>query len=137
MPASVGGLMVFDAAAVRAALSPDVARRAVREAMIALAEGRVRQQLRSFIGLGEGRTFAIMPAALGERAAFGAKLVSVFADGQGRKSHEGVVVLFDGETGAPVCLATWAVSDIWSWCAWPTRIRSARFTSAAWKPRSR
>jgi ornithine cyclodeaminase/alanine dehydrogenase-like protein (mu-crystallin family) len=97
--------MVFNAAAVRAALSPDVAREVVREAMVALSDGRVRQQLRSFIGLGEGRTFAIMPAALGERAAFGAKLVSVFADGQGRKSHEGVVVLFDGETGAPVCLA--------------------------------
>jgi ornithine cyclodeaminase/alanine dehydrogenase-like protein (mu-crystallin family) len=105
MPASVGGLIVFDAAAVRAALSPDVARQVVREAMIALSNGRVRQTLRSFIGLGEGRTFAIMPAALGERAAFGAKLVSVFADGRGRKSHEGVVVLFDGETGAPVCVA--------------------------------
>lgn len=105
MPASAGGLRVFDAAAVRAALSPDVAREAVREAMIALSDGRVRQQLRSFIGLGEGRTFAIMPAALGERAAFGAKLVSVFADGEGRKAHEGVVVLFDGETGAPVCVA--------------------------------
>jgi ornithine cyclodeaminase/alanine dehydrogenase-like protein (mu-crystallin family) len=104
MPASVGGLMVFDAAAVRAALSPEVARGIVREAMIALSDGRVRQELRSFIGLGEGRTFAIMPAALGERAAFGAKLVSVFADGQGHKSHEGVVILFDGESGAPVCM---------------------------------
>jgi ornithine cyclodeaminase/alanine dehydrogenase-like protein (mu-crystallin family) len=105
MPASGDGLRVFDALAVRQALSPDVTRQVVREAMIALSDGRVRQQLRSFIGLGEGRTFAIMPAALGERAAFGAKLVSVFADGQGRKSHEGVVVLFDGETGAPVCVA--------------------------------
>jgi ornithine cyclodeaminase/alanine dehydrogenase-like protein (mu-crystallin family) len=105
MPASVGGLTVFDAAAVRRELDTDAAREAVREAMIALSDGRARQQLRSFIGLGEGRTFAIMPAALGERAAFGAKLVSVFADGKGRKSHEGVVVLFDGEGGAPVCIA--------------------------------
>jgi ornithine cyclodeaminase/alanine dehydrogenase-like protein (mu-crystallin family) len=105
MPASVGGLMVFDAAAVRRALSPDAARQIVCEAMIALSDGRVRQQLRNFIGLGEGRTFAIMPASLGERAAFGAKLVSVFVDGTGHKSHEGVVALFDGETGAPVCIA--------------------------------
>lgn len=105
MPGALGGLKVFDAAAVRAGLDADATRGAVREAMIALSDGRVRQNLRSFIGLGEGRTFAIMPAALGERAAFGAKLVSVFHDGAGRKTHEGLVVLFDGETGVPVCVA--------------------------------
>ena len=100
-----GGLAVFDAAEVRRRLDPDAARKAVRAAMIALSDGRARQLLRSFIGLGEGRTFAIMPAALGERAVFGAKLVSVFHQGGGRKSHEGVVVLFDGEDGRPVCIA--------------------------------
>jgi ornithine cyclodeaminase/alanine dehydrogenase-like protein (mu-crystallin family) len=105
MPTAVGRLIVFDAADVRRLLDSDATRGAVREAMIALSDGRVRQNLRSFIGLGEGRTFAIMPAALGERAAFGAKLVSVFHDGAGRKAHEGLVVLFDGETGAPVCVA--------------------------------
>jgi ornithine cyclodeaminase/alanine dehydrogenase-like protein (mu-crystallin family) len=105
MPSAVGGLIVFDAAAVRAGLEPGATRAVVREAMIALSDGRVRQNLRSFIGLGEGRTFAIMPAALGERSAFGAKLVSVFHDGAGRKAHEGLVVLFDGESGAPVCVA--------------------------------
>lgn len=105
MSTRMGGLIVLDAADVREGLSLDVARDAVRAAMIALSNGRARQQLRSFISLGEGRTFAIMPAALGERAVFGAKLVSVFADGKGRKSHEGVVVLFDGESGAPVCVA--------------------------------
>lgn len=73
--------------------------------MIALSDGRVRQHLRSFIGLGEGRTFAIMPAALSAEGVFGAKLVSVFHDGMGRKAHEGLVVLFDGASGAPVCLA--------------------------------
>ena len=105
MPVAVGRLMVFDAAEVRRRLDPDATRAAVREAMIALSDGRVRQNLRSFIGLGEGRTFAMMPAALGERAAFGAKLVSVFHDGAGRKAHEGVVVLFDGADGAPICIA--------------------------------
>jgi ornithine cyclodeaminase/alanine dehydrogenase-like protein (mu-crystallin family) len=105
MPTVVGQLTVFDAADVRAGLGVDVAREAVRDAMIALSDGRIRQNLRSFIGLGDGRTFAIMPAALGERAAFGAKLVSVFGGSAGRKAHEGLVVLFDGETGAPVCVA--------------------------------
>ena len=43
---------------MRRLLDSDATRGAVREAMIALSDGRVRQQLRSFIGLGEGRTFA-------------------------------------------------------------------------------
>ncbi|MEA1648370.1 ornithine cyclodeaminase family protein [Nitrospirillum sp. BR 11164] len=102
------GLAVFDAAAVRAALGYGAAIPAVRQAMVDLSTGRVRQQLRSFISLGAGRTFAIMPAAFvgADRPGyFGAKLVSVYNDGQGRKAHEGLVVLFDGASGRPVCLA--------------------------------
>ncbi|MDQ1155513.1 ornithine cyclodeaminase family protein [Brevundimonas sp. SORGH_AS_0993] len=98
-------LTVHDAAAVRAGLDIATLRPAIAEAMIALSQGRVRQNLRSFIGLGEGRTFALMPAAFDGQGLFGAKLVSVFADGAGRKAHEGVVVLFDGQTGVPVCIA--------------------------------
>lgn len=102
---TMAGLRIWDAQAVRSALTYEAAIPVVREAMAALSSGEVRQLLRSFIGLGEGRTFAIMPAALDRPAVFGAKLVSVFADGHGRKSHEGLVVLFEGEEGAPVCLA--------------------------------
>ena len=98
-------LVTFDAAAVRAQLTYEAAIPVVREAMIALSDGRVRQLLRSFIPLGEGRTFAIMPAALSDRGVFGAKLVSVFRHDDGSKAHEGLVVLFDPETGAPLCLA--------------------------------
>lgn len=101
----LNGLVTFDAAAVRAQLTYDAAIPVVRDAMVALSDGRVRQLLRSFIPLGEGRTFAIMPAALSEQGAFGAKLVSVFRHADGSKAHEGVVVLFDPQTGAPVCLA--------------------------------
>lgn len=97
--------IVIDAAGVRESLTYAAAIPVVREAMIALSNGQVRQQLRSFIGLVEGRTFAIMPAALSAGGVFGAKLVSVFHDGTGRKAHEGLVVIFDGESGAPVCLA--------------------------------
>jgi ornithine cyclodeaminase/alanine dehydrogenase-like protein (mu-crystallin family) len=99
------GLVVLDAAAVRERLTVGAAIPVVREAMIALSTDRVRQLLRSFIAVGESKTFAIMPAALLNTEVFGAKLVSVFADGQGRKAHEGVVVLFDGVGGAPVCVA--------------------------------
>jgi ornithine cyclodeaminase/alanine dehydrogenase-like protein (mu-crystallin family) len=98
-------LIVLDAAAVRRLLTVSAAITPVREAMIALSSDRVRQLLRSFIALDVGKTFAIMPAALLDAQVFGAKLVSVFNDGQGRKAHEGVVVLFDGVGGAPVCVA--------------------------------
>jgi ornithine cyclodeaminase/alanine dehydrogenase-like protein (mu-crystallin family) len=94
----------FDAPTIRKTLTVDAAIASVREAMIALSDDRARQLLRSFIGL-DDRTFAIMPAALSGRGYFGAKLVSVFFADDGRRAHEGLVVLFDGETGKPVCTA--------------------------------
>lgn len=79
----------------------------VRQAMIAFSRGETRQHLRSILPLSEGRVLGIMPGALGEHSMFGAKLISVFAGNfaKGIQSHQGVVVLFDGETGAPVCIA--------------------------------
>ncbi|MDP3489561.1 MAG: ornithine cyclodeaminase family protein [Phenylobacterium sp.] len=92
---------------VRARLTYEVAIPIVRQAMIALSRGETRQLLRSIIPLAEGRMFGVMPGALGTRACFGAKLVSVFPENfaLGRQSHQGVVVLFDGESGAPICVA--------------------------------
>jgi len=79
----------------------------VRDAMIAFSHGETRQLLRSIIPLADGRMFGIMPGAMGERAVFGAKLISVFPENfpKGIQSHQGLVVLFDPETGAPVCAA--------------------------------
>jgi ornithine cyclodeaminase/alanine dehydrogenase-like protein (mu-crystallin family) len=78
----------------------------VREAMIAFSAGHTRQHLRSIIPLADGRAFGIMPGAMGERAPFGAKLISVYPENfaKGRQSHQGLVVLFDPEDGAPVCV---------------------------------
>ena len=92
---------------VRARLTYEVCIPIVRQAMIALSRGETRQLLRSIIPLDQGRMFGVMPGALGERACFGAKLVSVFPENfaLGRQSHQGVVVLFDGESGAPICVA--------------------------------
>lgn len=100
-------MRVIDGEAVRARLTYDVCIPLVRRAMIALSRGETRQLLRSIIPLADGRMFGIMPGAMGERAVFGAKLVSVFPENfaLGRPSHQGVVILFDGETGAPVCVA--------------------------------
>ncbi len=75
--------------------------------MIAFSRGETKQLLRSVIPLAEGRMFGIMPGAMGERAVFGAKLISVFPDNfaRGIQSHQGLVILFDPENGAPVCAA--------------------------------
>lgn len=77
----------------------------VRDAMIAFSKGKTKQTLRSIIPLSEGRFFGIMPGAMGEHATFGAKLISVFNENfdHGIPSHQGVVVLFDPQSGAPVC----------------------------------
>ncbi|HEY9234820.1 MAG TPA: hypothetical protein VIP08_07270, partial [Phenylobacterium sp.] len=78
----------------------------VREAMIAFSTGETRQLLRSIIPLADGRMFGLMPGALGEHAPFGAKVISVFPENfaKGRQSHQGLVVLFEPENGAPVCV---------------------------------
>ena len=77
----------------------------VRDAMIAFSRGETKQLLRSIIPLSEGRMFGIMPGALGAHAPFGVKVLSVFHGNaeRGVQSHQGLVVLFDPESGAPVC----------------------------------
>ncbi|MGA8439169.1 MAG: ornithine cyclodeaminase family protein [Candidatus Sulfotelmatobacter sp.] len=77
----------------------------VRKAMIAFSRGETKQLLRSMIFLTEGRLFGVMPGALGANAPFGAKLISVFAENfaLGKPSHQGLVILFDPGSGAPVC----------------------------------
>jgi ornithine cyclodeaminase/alanine dehydrogenase-like protein (mu-crystallin family) len=78
----------------------------VREAMIAFSRGRTLQLLRQIIPLAEGRAFGVMPGALGPAAPFGAKLISVYPANfaKGRQSHQGLVLLFDPDSGAPVCV---------------------------------
>ena len=78
----------------------------VRQAMIAFSRGETKQLLRSIITLSDGRFFGVMPGAMGAHAPFGAKLISVFQDNfaKGVQSHQGLVLLFDPESGAPVCV---------------------------------
>ncbi|WP_372783226.1 ornithine cyclodeaminase family protein [Phenylobacterium sp.] len=99
-------MRMIDRDEVRARLTYEVCMPLVRQAMIALSRGETRQLLRAIIPLGGGRLFGVMPGALGERAMFGAKVISVFPENfeKGGSSHQGLVVLFDGEGGAPVCV---------------------------------
>ena len=78
----------------------------VRQAMIAFSAGETKQLLRSIITLSDGRLFGVMPGAMAAHGPFGAKLISVFHGNfdRGVPSHQGLVVLFDPESGAPVCV---------------------------------
>jgi len=78
----------------------------VREAMIALSKGETLQLLRTILTLSEGRMLGVMTGAMGAHAAFGAKLISVFHGNFAHEiqSHQGLVILFDPDTGAPVCV---------------------------------
>ncbi len=87
-------------------LTYDVCVPIVRDAMIAFSRGETRQTLRAIIPLADGRAFGVMPGAMGERAPFGAKILSVYPENfaRGAQSHQGVVLLFDPDSGAPVCI---------------------------------
>ena len=80
---------------------------AMRSAMIALSSGERPQPLRTIWPVGDGEMWGIMPGDLAALSAFGAKLGSVFRDPErpGCTRHQGVVVVFDGKTGAVSCIA--------------------------------
>jgi ornithine cyclodeaminase len=99
-------MRVIEREEVASRLTCEVCIPIVRQAMIALSNGETRQLPRSVIPLDRGHLFGIMPGALGESAAFGAKLISIYPENfaQGRQSHQGLIVLFEPETGGPVCV---------------------------------
>jgi ornithine cyclodeaminase len=114
----------YDAAQVEELLDYPGCIAAMRDAMIALSSGGKPQPLRTIWPLGGGEMWGIMPGDLMALSAFGAKLVSVFHDPERPTCtrHQGVVVAFDGGTGAVSCIAD----------AEPmTRIRTACATAAA------
>jgi ornithine cyclodeaminase/alanine dehydrogenase-like protein (mu-crystallin family) len=100
-------MRLIDAAEVRANLTYEVCIPVVRQAMIALSAGETRQLLRSIMHFTDGRMFGVMPGAMGDTLAFGAKVLSVFPKNfeVGRPSHQGVVLLFDPVSGELACVA--------------------------------
>jgi len=77
---------------------------AMREAMTAFSAGKTKQLLRSILKLDDGAVMGVMPGALGAAGVFGAKIVSSYPGNfaLGKPSHQGVIVLFDSETGEPM-----------------------------------
>src|SRR6185369_11822485 len=114
----------YDAAQVEELLDYPGCIEAMRRAMIALSSGERPQPLRQIFTVGKDEMFGTMPGELATLSTFGAKLISVFhePDGSGRTRHQGVVVAYDGRTGAVSAIAD----------AEPiTKIRTACATAAA------
>jgi ornithine cyclodeaminase/alanine dehydrogenase-like protein (mu-crystallin family) len=75
----------------------------MRDALVALVEGRVHQPLRTIVRPPEAAgIMGLMPAYVsGTRAAFGLKAICVFPGNaaRGKDSHQGAVLLFGAESG--------------------------------------
>jgi ornithine cyclodeaminase len=88
---------------VRVVLSMDDLIGAMETALDQYSGGGVRQPLRSVVVVGDGHAFyGVMPAFIGQPAALGTKLVSVYHSNaaRGLPSHLATIVLHDPETGA-------------------------------------
>ncbi|MBV9930299.1 MAG: ornithine cyclodeaminase family protein [Alphaproteobacteria bacterium] len=114
-------MLVLSRADVAAHLPYEACIPLMRRAMVALSQGRTKQLLRQIIDLDGGRAFGVMPGTMAET--LGAKLISVYpAAASGAPSHQGVVALFDPDTGAPAAIVD--ASEL-------TAIRTAAASAAA------
>lgn len=79
---------------------------AVRAAMTALSLGETQQLPRGILPLEGERKFGVMTGALGGHGPVGSKLIAIFPENfeRGLSSHQGLVVLFDRDTGAPLAI---------------------------------
>ncbi len=119
-------MLILDDDAVRAALTPEQCELAMVDALIAHAEGRATFPLRSVTNPpGAGAMLGLMPAHLaGDPGSFALKAVCMVQanHARGLDTHQGLVVLFSGETG--VVTAVLNASAL-------TEIRTAAVTAAA------
>jgi alanine dehydrogenase len=96
-------MLVLDAAAVRACLPPAGLREAMRQCLLAFAEGSVHHPMRSVIAPDQLSGMLVLKPALvsGKTPAFGMKAVTLFPDNpkRGLPAVSGFVSLLDPETG--------------------------------------
>lgn len=81
--------------------------RAVADALTVLARGEAVQPLRSVLWLPDrSGALGMMPGYLSDPGVMGVKVVSVFPGNEGTDldSHQGMVVLFDPESGRPLAM---------------------------------
>lgn len=95
----------YDADTVRSVLRMDACIDLMADTQAAISRGEIAPPLRSFVPVAGGRGgMGIMPGD--GSAAFGAKLVSLFAENpaRGLPLIQGCILLFDRETGTPAAL---------------------------------
>ncbi len=116
-------MKVFDASSVAQNLSYPTCIELMKRCLGGLADGRNQQIVRTGMGVPKGG-LAYMPCYLGTEDSFGAKIISVYPGNskEGYPSHQGYVLLFEGEHGQAV-----AIADA---CA-ITEIRTASASAAA------
>lgn len=100
-------LLILNKREVEALLTMPTCIDLMAEALVSLARGQVILPLRPVIRIPDSpNAFAVMPAYSKSLKAIGTKLISVFPGNHGTAldSHQGVVLLFDGETGSPLAM---------------------------------
>ena len=99
-------LLVIDGATAEALVTPEETVALATSALIKTSDGRIAQDIRRTLALPgmAGTCLSVMVAAEGPQA--GAKVQSVYPDNfrHGLPSHQGGVLLFDGDHGHPVAL---------------------------------
>ncbi len=117
-------MLQIDADRIREALPVADCIEIVEGAMAALSAGLTDQPDRWLMKLEGGNAMGIMPGAMRDRRVHGIKLISLYPGNpaRGLSSHQGVMLLFDSETGTPI-----AALD----AAELTALRTAAATAAA------
>jgi ornithine cyclodeaminase len=101
-------MLAIDGATARSLLQMDRCIDLMADALAGLARGEATNPLRSVVPVpaASPSALATMPAVLANPAAMGVKIITVFPGnhGQGIDSHQGFVLLFEGEHGSPLAL---------------------------------
>lgn len=102
-------MLVLTAEDVRRVLPVRECIEVMREAFVALAEGRATVPVRTAMAVGDhDERLLLMPAVMrpADSAWFGAKVLSVVPGNtaKGRDAHQGTIVLFEGEYGSVVAM---------------------------------
>jgi ornithine cyclodeaminase len=109
-------MLLLSRAEVEASLDLDALRAALSPAMVAMSAGRTQSAPRSITLVPEQHgLLGAMAAYVPDRSVLAAKLVTVYPDnpGQGRPSHQAVIVVFDPATGvATACMDGTAITAL-------------------------
>ncbi|HEX6654778.1 MAG TPA: ornithine cyclodeaminase family protein [Candidatus Limnocylindria bacterium] len=101
-------MLAIDGATARSLLPMDRCIDLMADALAGLARGQAANPLRTVVPVPAEvpSALAAMPAVLADQPAMGVKIISVFPanHGTGLESHQGFVILFEGEHGSPVAL---------------------------------